>query len=167
MKPKITTERHYKITLSDGSVYYGRTTIEDKRYYQHLGDARRGNHDNKNIQEVYNKYGYDDWVHEWLGYETGDLKHHREIELGYVQSDPKALNINTGDYILGDPKEYDRKKHIEKYDNMTPKELKEFRRKDREKKQLIRDNETPEERRIRQDKTNTYARQKRLDRKNI
>ena len=108
---KITTERHYKITFQDGSTYYGRTTqLGNKRYNVHLCHAKKGKHSNKHIQEIYNKYGSDNWVHEWLGEEIGDLEYHNKIELGYVQSDPKAINIRDGSCIL-DRKKYGREQN--------------------------------------------------------
>ena len=88
---KITTERHYKITLSDGSTYYGKTKHHIYiRGCNHLQTARLGIHKNKHIQEVYNKYGYDDWVFEYLSTETGNRDHHNQIEFGRVQADPKS-----------------------------------------------------------------------------
>ena len=142
---KITTERHYKITLSDGSTYYGRTIMGDLRYKQHLGQARRGDHENPNIQEVYDKYGYDDWVHKWLSTETGDKRHHDKIEYGYVQADPKALNIKSGSWVL------DKKKYMNHYMNLRnkalpPEEKEETKRKQREHQREKLLNMTPEER---------------------
>ena len=143
---KITTERHYKITLSDGSTYYGRTTQpDDNRYDQHLKTAKRGANSNKYINEVYDKYGYDDWVHEWLSTETGDIKHHRKIEFGYVQADPKSINIHDGTSALLTKHQNNSRQHQQKYNNMTPEQHEEKKRKDRERAKLKRDNMTPEE----------------------
>ena len=147
---KITTERHYKIIFPDGSTYYGRTTQPDNdRYYRHLGEVKRGKHSNKHIQELYNKYGSDDWVHEWLSTKIGDIEHHRQIEFGYVQADPKALNIDDGRKSLLSKEvivEYQRLRIQRKIDNMTPKELKEYRLIKREEQSRRRANETPEQR---------------------
>ena len=145
---EITTEHHYKITFPDGSTYYGRTTQEDKRYELHLSTARRNKHGNKHIQEVYDKYGSEDWVHKWLGWETGDLEHHRNIEFGYVQSDPKSLNIKDGRYsqlskeelrILG------KKESKIRFENETPEQSEERKAKQRKRNQLDKQNETPEQ----------------------
>ena len=164
---KITTERHYKITLTGGSTYYGRTTLlGNKRWNIHTFDLRRGKH--PCLQEVYDKYGYDDWVHEWLGWETGDLQHHRQIEFGYVQADPKSINIRKGYYLLlseEEKKEYNYQKTLNETPeqreerlspirtrsntirwSMTPEELKEHRRKGKEDSQRKRDNETSKQR---------------------
>jgi len=127
----VRTERHYKLTLSDGSVYYGRTTLSgNKRYVNHRCNAKKGKH-NKHIQEVYNKYGYDDWVWEWLGEETGDLEHHRKIEFGYVQVDPKAINLYNGRFASGE-NEYFKQKQQTIRDAHTPEEREEYNRKYRE-----------------------------------
>tara|TARA_B110000285_G_C14773915_1_gene445311 strand:+ start:182 stop:598 length:417 start_codon:yes stop_codon:yes gene_type:complete len=125
----ITTERHYKITFPEGSIYYGRTTQGgNKRYNEHLCAVKKGKHGNKHIQEIFNKYGCDGWIHEWLGEETGDLEHHRNIEFGYTQSDPKALNIWDGRYALLEDRQY--KQAIR--DAHTPEEREEYNRKERE-----------------------------------
>ena len=146
---KITTERYYKITLSNGSTYYGRTTIGNQRYRNHLSTVRQGSHHNKNVQESYDRYGSDDWVHEWLGYETGDRHHHNKIEFGYVQSDPKSINIDDGRKSLLSKEqinEQDRLRLQRKIDNMTPEELKEYRLITALKETHRRANETPEQR---------------------
>lgn len=150
---KITTERHYKITLTDGSTYYGRTAQSgNDRYSQHRSTVRRGVHDNKNIQESYNKYGYDGWIHEWLGYETGDKLHHDKIEFGYIQADPKSLNILDGRVVLLTTKEHNKRVR----NKMTPKELEKDRRKDRDKQRKRRLNETLEQKEIRLMKMREY-----------
>ncbi len=95
---KITTEQHYQIILSNGSTYYGRTTIGNRRFSNHKSRCKRGEH--SCLQEVYDKYGCDDWVNNWLGWETGDLDYHNQIEFSRIQSDPKSLNILKGDYVL-------------------------------------------------------------------
>jgi len=151
MSKKITTERHYRITLTGGSTYYGRTTQPgNQRYNEHLYHVRQGTH--VCLQESYDKYGCEGWIHEWLSTETGNIEHHRQIEFGYVQADPKALNIHDGKVALLSKEEqieYRRekmKKHIQQQiDNMPPKELKEYRTKNALKHQQRRDNETPEE----------------------
>lgn len=165
---KITTERHYKITLKDGSTYYGRTTQPgDDRYNQHQGDVRRNKHPNKNIQESYNKYGYDDWVHEWLSTETGDKQHHDQIEYGYVQADPKALNINKGKWVICEDGglEYNRVYQQQRRDKETPEQKEERRHEGREYQQQKRDNETPEEREERLRKQREYSQRKRDEKK--
>tara|TARA_B110000977_G_C10635750_1_gene321984 strand:+ start:75 stop:500 length:426 start_codon:yes stop_codon:yes gene_type:complete len=129
---KITTERHYKITFQNGSTYYGRTTQPgNKRYNDHLTKARKGKQSNKYIQEVYDKYGSDDWIHEWLGTEIGDKHHHDRIEFGYVQADPKSLNIKDGRRVLN-KKEYDWQNHLKRQNARTPEEHEEHNRKQRE-----------------------------------
>ena len=129
----LTTERHYKITLSDGSTYYGRTTQSgNNRYSRHQSHLKAGTHKNKHIQEVYNKYGYDDWVHEWLVEETGDLDHHNNIEFGYIQSDPKSINVRVGSWVL-DKKKYDRQLQAARRAAWTPEELEEHKRKTNQK----------------------------------
>ena len=126
----LTTERHYKITFPDGSTYYGRTTQSgDERYRQHLSTSKLGKHDNKHIQEVYNKYGHDGWVHKWLVEETGNNEYHNNIEFGYVQSDPKALNIHNGSW---DHKKYNTQRNKVKYASWTTEEWDEYKRKQRE-----------------------------------
>mgnify|MGYP003676112471 CR=1 FL=1 len=146
---KITTERHYKITLTGGSTYYGRTTLpDDERYRDHLTSAERGKHDNKNVQESYDKYGHDDWSHEWLGTETGNTQHHNQIEYGYVRADPKSLNIHDGKWTLlskEEKNEYFRLMEENRKKKLTPKELEEHLRKDREKYHNKLKNMTPEE----------------------
>ena len=162
---KITTERHYKITLSNGSTYYGRTTQSgNKRYQGHQSDVRCNTHHNKHIQEVYSKYGYDDWVHEWLGYETGDRHHHNKIEFGYVQADPKSINIDDGRKSLLSKeqiKEQDRLRSQRKIDNMTPEELKEYRLITSLKETHRRANETPEQREKRLEGMRDYSKRSR------
>tara|TARA_R110000796_G_scaffold212440_1_gene328549 strand:+ start:173 stop:595 length:423 start_codon:yes stop_codon:yes gene_type:complete len=136
----------------------------DLRYKQHLGQARRGDHENPNIQEVYDKYGYDDWVHKWLSTETGDKRHHDTIEFGYVQSDPKSLNVKTGKISLlseEDHKERGRLQQQRRKENMTPEELEESRRKQREYMTQLRNNETSEQREERLRKQGIYNKQKR------
>ena len=143
---KITTERHYKIIFQDSFTYYGRTILSgNQRYNEHLTRVRKGKHPNKHIQEIYNKYGFGGWVHEWLSTETGDLEHHNKIEFGYVQSDPKALNIKSGSWVL------DKKKYMNHYMNLRnkslpPEEKEETKRKQREQKREKLLNMTPEER---------------------
>ena len=149
---KITTERHYKITLTGGSTYYGRTTLGDKRYELHKSWARQGTH--PCLQESYDKYGYDGWVHEWLGWETGDKLHHDKIEYGRVQTDPKSLNIQGGRYVLLDRKEYERRAYKSRRDNMSPEEIEEFNRRSKEEKRRKVDNMSPEELRAYRLKTN-------------
>ena len=130
----LTTERHYKITFPDDSTYYGRTTLPSgERYAVHLAQVKKGKHDNKHIQEVYNKYGSDDWVHEWLGTEIGNKQHHDKIEYSYVLSDPKALNIDNGHCSL-DNKEYHRQYNKKRYQERewTPEYHKEYNRRARE-----------------------------------
>ena len=150
MSKNITTERHYRITLTGGSTYYGRTIQPgDGRYDRHLSCVRLGTHPNKHIQESYNKYGYDDWINEWLGWETGDLEHHRQIEYGYVQADPKSLNIHDGKVALlsEDILERDRIRIKEKQSKETPEQYeerlskaREYQRRKREEKKRGRDN---------------------------
>ncbi len=126
----LTTQQYYRITFPDGSTYYGRTTqLGNKRYIQHLSSSKLGKHDNKHIQEVYNKYGSDGWVHEWLGTETGDLEYHNKIEYGYVKSDPKSLNIHNGNW---DHSKYNSKRMKAKYDSWGKEEWDEYKRKQRE-----------------------------------
>ena len=147
---KITTERHYKITFQNGSTYYGRTTQPgNKRYNDHLTKARKGKQSNKYIQEVYDKYGSDDWIHEWLGTEIGDKHHHDRIEFGYVQADPKSLNIHDGKVALlsEDILERDRIRIKEKQSKETPEQYeerlskaREYQRRKREEKKRGRDN---------------------------
>jgi len=162
---KITTERHYKITLSNGSTYYGRTTQpSDDRYKRHLNTARTGTNSNKHIQEIYDKYGSDDWVHKWLGWETGGLEHHRQIEFGYIQSDPKALNIHDGRKSLLSEEEITKQDLLRlhsKINNMTPKELKEYRLIKKEEQAQRRANETSEQREKRLCGMREYAQRKR------
>jgi hypothetical protein len=143
---KITTERHYKITLKDGSTYYGRTTQSgNKRYNQHLSQSRLGKHENKHIQESYDKYGYDDWVHEWLGWETGDNDYHNKIEFGYVQADPKALNINDGKRALLD--EDEEREYLNKYaQEYRNKNIKTILKNNKKNNKTRLENETPEQR---------------------
>ena len=137
---KITTERHYKITLKDGSTYYGRTTqLGNKRYNQHLYYARQGKH--SCLQESYDKYGCDDWVNEWLGTETGDLDYHNRIEYGYIRADPKALNIHDGKRALLDKDE--EREHLNKYAQKYREENKTTILKN---KKIRYKNETPEQR---------------------
>ena len=161
---EITTERHYKITLSDGSTYYGRTTLlGNRRYTAHKVLLRKGTH--STLQEVYDKYGYDDWVHEWLGYETGDLEHHRKIEFGYVQADPKSLNIHDGKYTLlseDEKKEYFRLMEEERLKELTPEEYKEYRQKENSNHKRKWDNMTPEEKRLHRKRTEE-GRQRRIN----
>ena len=192
---KITTERHYKITLSNGSTYYGRTTIGNQRYRNHKSDVRVNKHDNPKVQESYNKYGYDGWVHEWLSTETGDKQHHDKIEYGYVQADPKALNINDGRVALlsEDEKRLLNNKRSVEYrtrrnnnwtpedraawnkdqrerqkrwkNNMSPKEKEEHNRKQRVKDQKQRDSMTREEK-DEYNRKQTARRHKRQNRNN-
>ena len=144
------TKTYYKITFPDNTCYIGTTKIHPyERWGKHLTDARLSYHKNKHVQVVYDKYGYDGWVHEWLGYETGDKQHHNKIEFGYVQADPKALNIDDGRKSLLSKEvivEYQRLRIQRKIDNMTPKELKEYRLIKREEQSRRRANETPEQR---------------------
>ena len=185
MSKKITTEQHYKITLKDGSTYYGRTTqVGNRRYHEHTSDVRRGEHGNKYVQESYDKYGYDGWVHEWLGYETGDKQHHNKIEFGYVQADPKALNIDTGRCVLLTNSE----RFNNKLNNMTPEELKEHKRElnkyykhrmeketpeeqekrllyDKEQARIRRKNETPKQYELRKQKDREYQQRRRDEKK--
>ena len=143
---KVTTERYYKITFQNSSTYYGRTILSgNQRYNEHLTRARKGKHPNKHIQEIYNKYSSDDWVYEWLGEETGEKDHHNKIEFGYIQTDPKALNIKSGSWVL------DKKKYMNHYMNLrnkskSPKEQEEYRRKNKEHQSRKLSNMTPEER---------------------
>ena len=139
---KITTEQHYKITLSKGSTYYGKTKHHIyERWGNHLQTSRLGIHKNKHIQEVYNKYGCDDWVFEVLSVEIGDLQHHNKIEFGYVQADPKALNIRRGRYALLDKDE--EREHLNKYAQEYREENKTTILKN---KKIRYENETPEQR---------------------
>ena len=162
----ITTERYYKITFPEGSIYYGRTTQGGERYKKHLSMVRRDRHPNKHIQEVYNKYGYDDWVHEWLFYETGDKDYHSRIELGMIQANPKSLNIKDGRYIQLSEEEFKQKNKEEskiRFDNETPEQSKERKAKQRKRYHLNRQNETPEQR----EKRLTYHREyERIKREN-
>ncbi len=120
----LTTQRHYRIIFPNGSTYYGRTTQSgNKRYKSHLNKSKLGKHENKHIQEAYNKYGY--MTHEWLGTETGDLEHHNNIEFGYIQSDPKSLNIRDGSWGVREG-EYHRQREQEKI--RTPEEREEYNR---------------------------------------
>ena len=162
MEPKITTEQHYKITLTGGSTYYGRTTLPgNDRYNQHRSDVKAGRH--SSLQESYDKYGYDGWVHEWLGWETGDIDYHNQIEYGYVQADPKALNIRKGYWAIlsEDLLERDRMYQQQKKVNQTPEELEESLRKAREYDQRKRDNMTPEEKEEHRRKQREYEQRKR------
>ncbi len=192
MSKKITTARHYRITLTGGSTYYGRTTQPgDDRYNRHLGCVRLGTHPNKHIQEVYNKYGYDDWVHEWLSTETGDKQHHDQIEYGRVQADPKSLNKNkgySGVLLEGGNREHTRQQskaqrdahtpeEREEYNRlqreyyhevkarMTPEELKEFNKKEALKRKNNRSKETPEQYEERLRKVKEYQQRKRDEKK--
>ena len=128
---KITTQQHYKITFPDSSTYYGRTTLRgNRRYTKHKSQVKHGTHDNKLIQEIYNKYGCGGWIHEWLGTETGDLEHHRKIEFGYINADPKSLNVHNGSFILNYD-EYKRQRSQAERDNRTPEEHEEYKRRHR------------------------------------
>ena len=143
---KITTERHYKITFQDGSTYYGRTTSPGNiRYNDHLYRVRKGKHRNKHIQEVYDKYGYDDWVHKWLSTETGDLDYHNKIEFGYVQADPKSINIKKGYHALLSEEEQNKKTYSRRKQNRTPEEHQIFLSEQREHYHEVKSRMTPEE----------------------
>jgi|TARA_R110000737_G_scaffold335539_1_gene354404 hypothetical protein len=165
---KITTEQHYKITLTDGSTYYGRTTKGDKRYRGHQSDVRCNTHSNKHVQESYNKYGYDGWVHEWLGYETGDLQHHNKIEFGRVQADPKALNIWDGKLALLSEDEqvvYKVERRYKKIDDMTPKEGEKYRQEQIYKTNKWLESLTPKQREEKKRRGREYAQRKRDEKK--
>tara|TARA_R110000796_G_C14252470_1_gene398805 strand:- start:8 stop:502 length:495 start_codon:yes stop_codon:yes gene_type:complete len=133
MNKDITTEQYYKIIFRDGYTYYGRTKYHIyERWGNHLQTARLGIHSNKQLQEVYNKYGCDDWVFEILFVKVCSKEQHSICENTLIHNDSKALNI--------------RKK-------LTPKQRK---RRDEEIKAYSRaymkrlyENETPEQNKIR------------------
>ena len=114
---KVKTERFYKLTFQNGSTYYGRTILEDKRYDCHKNDVKSYKHHNKHIQEIYNKYGYDGWVHEWLFYRTGTDKELGKVEFKLIQADPKALNIHDGKRAL--LSEEEKKKYHKDYSHQA------------------------------------------------
>jgi hypothetical protein len=133
MNKDITTEQYYKIILTGGSTYYGRTKHHlYERWGNHLKTARLGYHPNKHLQEVYNKYGGDDWVFEVLFVKVCSKEQHSICENTLIHDDSKSLNI--------------RKKLTTKQRKRRDEEIKEYS-KEYMKRYLA--NETPEQNKIR------------------
>ena len=119
---KITTASHYRVTLSNGSTYYGRTTRKGNVIFsEHKNSAKKGRHDSKYVQEVYNKYGCKDWKFEILTEETGNNDHHNRIEFNHIKADPKSININNGKTTF-DRKKYKSEWIKERRKRYTPEE---------------------------------------------
>lgn len=126
----MTTKTYYKITFPDNTCYIGTTSKHIyERWGTHLGDVRSTKgHTNKNVQAVYDKYGYDDWVFDVLFVEEGDKRYHSIRENTLIQETPNTLNINVGKYVLLSEEENTKRKNIQTKLRQTP-EQKERRRK--------------------------------------
>ena len=94
----------YCIEFENGQCYYGMARDLDARFYNHEWSIHRGNHPNKNVQELYNR-GFVYWiklleeypVYEGFDWETKEgelvLKALRLSELRYIRCDRKCLNV--------------------------------------------------------------------------
>ena len=88
------TYKIYKITFPNGTHYIGQTRKHVyQRWASHLNEVQYGKHLNPRIQEVYDEYGYDDWVFEVIQTEVSDdtsyialLEHH------HIKETPNTLN---------------------------------------------------------------------------
>ena len=131
---KSTTKQYYKIIFPDNTCYIGKTGSIRDRKYQHHSDVRLGKHDNKHIQEVYNKYGYDNWEYKILFEEKGDKEYHRKREYKLIQETPNTLNLDDGRWIFLS------KDEVNKYNKKYNPRNDETRRRDREYARLKRSN---------------------------
>ena len=172
----MTTKTYYKITFPDNTCYIGATTrCWKRRMTEHRCESKQSKHQNYNIQAVYDKYGYDDWVYEWLFVGTGSKKYHSIRENTLISQEPRSINIRDGRLVLvGGPTyhinysqtwtdEYNKTKKIrdlERYyknkeqvsidnkikrNNMTLEQQELKKRLDRGYQQAKKDNMTPEE----------------------
>jgi hypothetical protein len=88
----------YRITFPTGQFYIGQTySHEYERWGNHLTLLKFGKHGNLRMQEIYNEYGYDDFVFEILIKDTSDDKAYVNIlEKHLVGDHPNTINYHDG-----------------------------------------------------------------------
>jgi len=84
----------YKITFPNNTCYIGQTSNHVYiRWGDHLSRAQAGIHINTRIQEVYDKFGYDEWKFEVIQTEVSDdLSYISLLEQHYIKQTPNTLN---------------------------------------------------------------------------
>ncbi len=95
------TKTYYKISFPNNTCYIGTTRVHHfERWGNHLNSARRGKHENSQVQKIYDEYGCDEWVWDVLFKETCDKHQHKINEYQLIKETPNTLNIQTGKYAL-------------------------------------------------------------------
>mgnify|MGYP003652523474 CR=1 FL=1 len=122
----MTTKSYYKINFPNNTCYIGVTVNLHKRMISHKCRCNKGKHDNRHIQEVYDKYGYDSWIVEELFSETGDKEYHKIREYNLIQETPNTINLNTGRECLLSRTEYSRSPQQHEYNKTYREENREL-----------------------------------------
>ena len=98
----MTTKVYYKITFPNGTCYIGRTKNFKYRLGDHIRECKRNEHKNPKMQSIFDEYGCDEWVYEWLFVGVGNKKYHSQREYSIIQTTPNTINTLIGDYALFD-----------------------------------------------------------------
>ena len=88
----------YRITFPTGQFYIGQTNHHEyERWGSHLSFLKAGKHKNLRMQEIYNEYGYDDFVFEILVKDISDDKAYVNLLEKHLISDhPNTINYYDG-----------------------------------------------------------------------
>ncbi len=98
----MTTKIYYKISFPNNTCYIGKAKNYKYRMAFHKCKVKKGTHVNKNVQAVYDEYGLDNWIYEWLFVGTGTKDYHQKREYELIQDTPNTINIFDGKHILLD-----------------------------------------------------------------
>ena len=91
----------YKITYR-GAVYIGQSRNVEKRMTEHLRQLKNGSHYNVHLQNVFNKYGEDDFKIEVIEYcDCGMLDEREQYWIAFYDSFKYGYNQTSGGVGLG------------------------------------------------------------------
>ena len=102
------TKIYYKITFPNDTCYIGCAKDFNRRMAEHRCNVKRNKHGSPGVQDIYNKYGLDNWIYEILFTETGDIQYHSKREHDLIQNTSKTLNKRVGKWATLGKKEYDK-----------------------------------------------------------
>lgn len=88
MKTKI-----YRITFPDDTFYIGQTSNSNRRFKNHLSEAKNGYHKSKTIQHKFDEYGQ--MKFEVLLELEGDKSYINLVERIMIEDHPNVLNSNS------------------------------------------------------------------------
>ena len=87
----------YKITFPNNTCYIGQSSKHEyERWGKHISQCSLGKHENRYVQNAYDKYGVDSWGFEVMHREeSGDKKFVNEIERRMINKYSNCVNIKN------------------------------------------------------------------------